>query len=149
MGSLQGILDIAAQALETNQGAIQITTNNIANSNTPGYYREEAILQSGPVVPLGNGTLQLQEGVDLTGVQGIFNQVVENGLQQATQQQGQLNAYIDSFNQVQNLFNEAQGAGLQQPLANFFNSFQSLSTDPTDTSLRAAVISAGQTLAAA
>jgi flagellar hook-associated protein 1 FlgK len=50
---------------------------------------------------------------------------------------------------VQTLFNETSGTGLQSSLTAFFNSVQQLSTDPTNTSLRAGVITAGQNLAQA
>jgi flagellar hook-associated protein 1 FlgK len=51
--------------------------------------------------------------------------------------------------QVEALFNETSGTGLQSALSSFFNSFQSLSlaADPTNSSLREAVITAGQNLA--
>jgi flagellar hook-associated protein 1 len=147
MGNLLGTLSIASQALEADQGALQVTSNNIANANTPGYSREVAVFESEPAVTDGN--IQIGEGVTLSQVQGIRDQVVELGVQQGLQQQGQLNSYLQSLDQVQSLFNEAQGVGLQTPLSNFFNSLQNLSADPTDTSLRQAVISAGQTLASA
>ena len=70
-------------------------------------------------------------------------------IDQETSQQSSLNSYVDSMNQVQALFNETQGTGLQTDLSNFFNSFQSLATDPTDSSLRQSVITAGQDLASA
>lgn len=147
MGSLTGTLSLAAQALDADQGALQVTSNNIANANTPGYSREVAVFESAPTVT--EGDITFGEGVTLSQVQGIRDNVVELGVQQGLAQQGQVNSYLSSMNQVQSLFNEAQGAGLQTPLSNFFEAFQNLSTDPTDASLRQAVISAGQTLAGA
>jgi len=147
MGSLLGTLSIATQALNVDQGALEVTSNNIANANTPGYSREQVILETAPTVTEGN--IAYGQGVTLSQVQGIRDQVVELGVQQGLQQQGQINSYLDSMNQLQSLFNEAQGAGLQNSLSNFFNSLQSLSTDPTNLSLRQAVISAAQTLASA
>jgi flagellar hook-associated protein 1 len=147
MGSLTGTLSLAAQALDADQGAIQVTSNNIANANTPGYSREVAVFESAPTVT--EGDITYGEGVTLAQVQGIRDNVVELGVQQGLAQQGQVNQYLSSMNQVQSLFNETQGVGLQTPLSNFFEAFQNLSTDPTDTSLRQAVISAGQTLASA
>ncbi len=147
MGSLTGTLSIAAQALDVEQGAIQVTSNNIANASTSGYSREVAVFESSPSVTVGDITYG--QGVTLAQVQGIRDNVVELGLQQGLAQQGQVNQYLSSMNQVQSLFNETQGVGLQTPLSNFFESFQNLSTDPTDTSLQQAVISAGQTLASA
>jgi len=147
MGSLTGTLSLAAQALEADQGALQVTSNNIANANTPGYSRQVAVFESAPTVT--EGDLTFGQGVTLAQVQGIRDNVVELGVQQGLAQQGQVNSYLSSMNQVQSLFNETQGAGLQTPLSNFFEAFQNLSTDPTNTSLRQAVISAGQTLASA
>jgi flagellar hook-associated protein 1 len=53
------------------------------------------------------------------------------------------------MNQVQALFNEAAGTGLQSPLTAFFNSLTQLSANPSDGSLRVGVITAGQNLASA
>jgi len=147
MGNLLGTLSIASQALEADQGALQVTSNNIANANTPGYSREVSVFEPEPVVTEGN--VEFGQGVTLSQVQGIRDQVLELGLQQGLQQQGQTNSYLQSLTQVQSLFNEAQGVGLQGPLSNFFSSLQNLSTNPTNSSLRQAVISAGQTLASA
>jgi flagellar hook-associated protein 1 len=40
MGSLSSSMWIAAEALGADQGALDATSNNIANQNTPGYSRE-------------------------------------------------------------------------------------------------------------
>ncbi len=44
MSSLSTSLWIAEQALQATQGALDVTTNNIANASTPGYSRERRIL---------------------------------------------------------------------------------------------------------
>ena len=147
MGGLSGTFALATEALVADEGALQITSNNIANASTPGYSRQVADLQANPTLVGAN--VDFGQGVSLTGVTGIRNQVVELGLQQSLQGQSQVNTYLQPMNQLQALFNEAQGVGLQTPLSNFFNSLQNLSTNPTDLSLRQAVISAGQTLATA
>ncbi len=147
MGNLSGILSLASQALEADQGALQVTSNNIANATTPGYSREVPVFEENPSV--NEAGIEYGQGVSLTQVNGIRDQVVELSLQQALQQQGQTNSNLQSLTQVESLFNEAQGAGLQSPLSQFFNSLQNLSTDPTDSSLRQSVLSAAQTLATA
>jgi flagellar hook-associated protein 1 FlgK len=147
MGNLNGILSLASQALLADQGALQVTSNNIANANTPGYSREVPVFEEAP--PTDEAGVEYGEGMTLAQVNGIRDEVVELGLQQSLQQQGQINSNLQSLTQVQSLFNEAQGAGLQAPLSQFFNSLQNLSTDPTDLSLRQSVLSAAQTLASA
>ena len=54
--SLNSILDTATSGLLTNQTALKITSNNIANVNTPGYHRR--LVELGPRLT----------GANLTGV---------------------------------------------------------------------------------
>ena len=88
-------------------------------------------------------------GVTMSSVESVRDNILNLRIDQETSQQSSLNSYVDSMNQVQALFNETQGTGLQTDLSNFFNSFQSLATDPTSSSLRQAAITAGQDLAGA
>ena len=48
MGSLSASLNIAVQSLLSEQGAIETTSNNIANVNTPGYSRQRPIWKKRP-----------------------------------------------------------------------------------------------------
>jgi flagellar hook-associated protein 1 len=147
MSSLFGALSIAMSSLYAQEGAIDTTANNIANVNTPGYTRELPILNEAP--PLDTGQLSIGSGVDFDGVQSVRDNVLELRIDQETQQQNQLQSYLNSMNQVQSLFNEAEGSGLGTALNQFFNSFQQLAGNPTDIPTRQAVISAGQDLASA
>ncbi len=45
MPGLNTSLSIAVQALQAEQGALSVTTNNISNVNTPGYSRQVADLE--------------------------------------------------------------------------------------------------------
>ena len=145
MSSLFGTMSVALQSLLTQQGALEVTANNIANANTPGYSREVPILEESP--PILSGNTMVGTGVTLKSVQSVRDNILDLRIDQETSQQSSLNSYVDSMNQVQALFNETQGTGLQTDLSSFFNSFQSLATDPTSSSLRQSVIIAGQNLA--
>jgi flagellar hook-associated protein 1 FlgK len=147
MSSLFGTMSVALQSLLVQQGALEVTANNIANANTPGYSREIPILEESP--PILSGNTMVGTGVTLQSVQSVRDNILDLRIDQETSQQSSLNSYVDSMNQVQALFNETQGTGLQTGLSNFFNSFQSLATDPTNSSLRQSVIVAGQDLAGA
>ena len=144
--SLSSSLSIALQALLTDQGAMSVTSNNIANVNTPGYTREVANIDETPPVTLGN--LQYGTGVELASINSVRDNILQLRLDQETQTQGKLNTFTSGMNQIQTLFNEPAGEGLQSLISNFFNSFQQVATDPTNIGNRDAVISAGQSLAA-
>jgi len=140
-------MSVALQSLLAQQGAMGVVANNIANANTPSYSREVPVLEESPPTLTGNS--MVGTGVTLKSVESVRDNILNLRIQQETSQQSSLSSYVDSMNQVQALFNETQGTGLQTYLSNFFNSFQSLATNPTSSSLRQAAITAGQDLAGA
>ena len=54
MGTLTALLDLSQNALEASQSAIDITSNNVANANTPGYTDEIATWQENDSVTLSS-----------------------------------------------------------------------------------------------
>src|ERR1019366_1054672 len=147
MSSLFGTMGVALQSMMVQQGALETTANNIANANTPGYSREVPVLEES--TPILSGNTLVGTGVTLKSVQSVRDNILDLRVDQETSQQSSLNSYVDSMNQVQALFNETQGTGLQTDLSDFFNSFQSLATNPTSSALRQGTITAGQDLAGA
>jgi len=144
--SLGSSLLISVQAMLTDQAALSVTSNNIANVNTPGYTREVANLEE--VSPAQFGNLEFGGGVQLADIESVRDNILQMRLNQETQSQGKLSTFTNGMNQIQTVFNEASGAGLQSLLSNFFNSFQSVASDPTNTGDRQAVVGAAKSLAA-
>src|SRR5690348_1049688 len=62
--SLDGILSSALSALHTNQAALRVVSNNIANMNTPGYTRR--VINEQPLVMGGQVA-----GVDIADIQRV------------------------------------------------------------------------------
>lgn len=144
MSSLNASLATALSGLIAEQGALQATTNNVANVNTPGYSRESPVLAaSEPVVvdPLTFGT-----GVTLQSVESIRDPILESQIQQQTQSQGQFTALTSALQQAQvNFTSSTSDIGTQ--ISNFFDSLNQLSTNPSDLSLRQGVLTAADNLA--
>jgi flagellar hook-associated protein 1 FlgK len=144
MGSLMASMWIAAQALDVDQGALDATSNNIANSNTPGYSREVVDLSEQTPVVFGNITYGT--GVTLQQIQSIRDQVLTLQIAQQTSQQSNSQTQLNALQQVQAMFSvPTQGIGAN--LSAFFSSISQLSTNPSDGSQRQAVITAAQNLA--
>ncbi len=122
------------------------TTNNVANSNTPGYSRVEPVLVSGDPVVLGS--LTFGSGVVLQQLQSIRDPILQMRIQEETQQQSQLNTYVGATQQVQTLFNST-GSDIGSEISNFFSSVSQLATDPTNLSVRQGVLTAAGNLATA
>jgi flagellar hook-associated protein 1 FlgK len=147
VGSLSASLNIAVQAMLTDQAALSTTSNNIANANTPGYSRQTVDLAE--VSPVQYGGLLIGDGVQVQQIVSQRSSLLQTQLDQENQQQSKYNSYLSSMQQVQTLFNETSGTGLQSSITSFFNSIQQLSTNPSNTSLRAGVLTAGQNVAQA
>ena len=147
MGTLGASLNIAVGAMLAEQDALSTTSNNIANANTPGYSRQTVDLAE--VSPVPYGGLLVGDGVQVQQIVSQSSSLLQTQLDQQTQQQSKYNSYLGSMQQVQTLFNETSGTGLQSSMTAFFNSLQQLSTSPSNTSLRQGVLSAAQNMAQA
>ncbi len=145
MGTLLSSLNIALQSMQAEQEALSTTTNNIANVNTPGYTRQTVSLEE--TAPVQYGGMLFGSGVAVGQITSQRDNLLQTRLDQETQQQAKYNSYLGTMQQVQTLFNETTGNGLQGSITAFFNSLQQLSTSPSDPSLRQGVLSAAQNLA--
>jgi flagellar hook-associated protein 1 FlgK len=143
MGTLTGSLSIANQAIEAQQTGLQVTANNLANVNTPGYSRQVVNLAEQASFSPQSG---VGGGITVQQIQSIRDAVLEIRIGQEMQTQGSLTSLQDQLNPVQMLFNTSSGAGLGTAIDNFFSSLQQLSTNPTDGAQRQAVITAAQTM---
>jgi flagellar hook-associated protein 1 len=144
MPGLTSTLLMATQSLLADQGALQTTSNNIANANTPGYTRETAILAEG--TPNFEGNLTFGSGVTLDKIQSVRDQLLELRISEENQQQGSAQAQVTALQQVQGIFSDStQGIGAD--LTAFTNSLSQLSTNPASIPQRQAVLTAAQNLA--
>ncbi len=146
MSSLLGIMSIAMGGLEAQQAGLDTTSNNIANLNTPGYTREQPVLQESD--PIINNGIAYGQGVTLQGIESLRDSILDLQINNETQQQGQSQAYVNAMNQVQMLFPD-DTSGIGQGISNFFQSLNSLSTDPSNLALRQSVLSAAGGMASA
>ena len=146
MSSLNTSLATALSGLTAAQGALEATTNNVANHNTPGYSREEPILVSSD--PIVEPPLTFGSGVTLQQIESIRDPILESQIQQETQTQGQLNALVSALSQTQTNFTST-GGDIGSAISNFFDSINQLSTSPADLSLRQGVLTAAGNVATA
>jgi flagellar hook-associated protein 1 FlgK len=146
MGGLNTSLLIGMQALEVSEGALNATSNNISNSNTPGYTREiPEISESPETVSDGQVT---GGGVSLNGLQSVRDELLNLQIQQQTSAQSSADAESSALEQVQTYFSST-GNDVASALATFSSSLAQLSASPSSTAAQAAVMSDGQNLAQA
>lgn len=147
MSSLLGALSISLSALAADQAEVDVTSNNLANANTTGYARRRVILQEQPA--LASGILgDIGGGVAATSVESVRDPLLDSRVQQETQQQSASQEIVNAMQPVQTLFTTGNG-GVSDAMTAFFSGLQSLSTSPTDSTLRATVLTDANNLASA
>ena len=146
MSGLNTSLFIGWQALEAAQGALNATSNNIANANTPGYTREVAQFVEGQESLVGGQVIG--GGVSLTGLQSVRDELLNLQIQQQTSMQSSADTQSSSLQQIQSYFTTS-GGDIASALSSFSSSLAQLSAAPSNGSSQQQVLSSGQNLARA
>ena len=127
MGGLNTSLSIGVQALEVSQGALNATSNNIANSNTPGYTREIPEISESPETVSGNTVAG--GGVSLDAVQSVRDELLNLQIQQQTSAQSDADTQSSALQQVQTYFSST-GNDIASAMSTFSSSLAQLSAIP-------------------
>ncbi len=148
-GSLFSSLQTALSALEAQQTVLGVTAHNVANANTPGYARQQVVLESVPApVGIGLGTTPaVGGGVRVATVQRLTSSFLTQELWSSQAQIGAAQQQTQTLGQVQALLNEPSSTGLSTMLDAFWNSWQNLANDPQSMAARQQVLSAGDAVA--
>ena len=137
------LLDISISALQAFQQAINVTSNNVANANTPGYNRQSVDLATRVPQYFGGGWVG--SGVNVVGVTRAFDQASVNQLNTSQSALGQLNAFKSYADGLDNLFGTS-GAGITSAVQGFFGAASDVANAPTSAAARTALLGKAQSL---
>jgi flagellar hook-associated protein 1 FlgK len=142
--SLNGLFDIAKSAIYTNQQALNTIANNIANANTPGYSRQEVILEvANPVQIRGDF---VGRGVTSGGVRRHYDKFLQLQIIGQEHSYGRSTALESGLSQIEQIFNEAQGLGIGDILDEYFNAWQDVATNPESQTDRTSLLQKAKSL---
>jgi flagellar hook-associated protein 1 FlgK len=132
--SISGLFNSGLSALTASQTALSVTSNNIANVNTQGYTRQDVVLDISNPVPTSAGFIGT--GVTVSGITRSYDQFIQTQLLGQQQNQGRSTAMDQTWGQIEQVMNEAQGTGLSTSLTDYFNAWQDVASNPTSQSAR-------------
>lgn len=141
--SLFGALTSASRALEAQQYGLDVTGQNIANLNTPGYSRREPLLAA--VAPPDR--LSAGGGVEVQGLTAVRDRLIERRLLQERPGQQYQSALAETLSLVESAMGTG-GSAIDAQLTAYFDSFARLAEDPVSATARQDVVLQGQSLAA-
>ncbi|MCU0560750.1 MAG: flagellar hook-associated protein FlgK [Desulfobacterales bacterium] len=145
MSQLLGLLSIGTGALLSQQRAINVTGNNIANVNTPGYSRQRVGFATNIPVPSPAGVVGF--GVRTTTVERMYDRFIGIQLNQESASLGHWDAQKGALERVEVVFDETAGYGLNQALSQFWSGWQDLALNPPGGVERRVLAGIGQNLA--
>jgi len=144
VSTLGSILGVARGAVLAQQSALQVTSNNVANAETPGYTRQRATLTAAHSVLMPNGSFGT--GVLVTDVQRVRDTLLDASYRRQSASAAGATVRHDALTQVESVFNEPADGAIGSALDKFWDSWSDLANAPTDSSARAIVVQRGQQL---
>lgn len=146
-------LGIAASSLDAATTAIAVTSENIANANTPGYVNETAQMAAIP----GGGMLGVGDGVQVTDISLANNALLATNNWQAQGALANLGSLQQMATAIEDVFPLGTGTigsstgatdnSLAGQLANFWSSWDGIATSPSSLAPRTQVVDMAQGLA--
>lgn len=142
--SLSGLFDIGKSAIFASQTALNVVSNNIANVNTPGYSRHEAILEvANPVQIMGN---YIGRGVGSVDIRRHYDNFIHLQIIGQNQSYGRSYALERGLSHIEQIFNEARDLGLGNSLTDYINAWQKVANNAGSLPERTELLQRGETL---
>ncbi|MGM0434258.1 MAG: flagellar hook-associated protein FlgK [Pseudomonadota bacterium] len=137
------LLNTGLTGILSNQKALETTSNNITNANTPGYSRQRADFQSNPSQATGSG--YIGQGVNIEDIQRLNDEFINTQLRSDTTLHSEQNALVENLNGMDDLLGNEK-TGLNQALNEFFGTLQDAAESPASSSLREQALSQADNL---
>ena len=143
--SIGSILNMAREGMRAQQQAVNTASQNIANAETVGYSRQRIELRASlpTVYPFGS----IGTGVEIAGITRARDTLLDVAFRTDSAAASGAQTRSQALEQVQSVFGEPSDTGLSASLDAFWSAWSDLAGDPTNTSAKAVVVQAGNTLA--
>jgi len=138
------ILNTSLTGMLAFQRALQVTSHNIANANTPGYSRQVAEFSAR--VGSGEGNTYLGGGTQISTIRRMYDDLQGDQLRTSTTGFARFDTLNTLSSRIDVLLSDAD-TGLNSGLQSYFNSLQDVANDPSSISARQALIGEADGLA--
>jgi flagellar hook-associated protein 1 FlgK len=138
MPGIGSALDIARWSMYSSQLAIEISSHNIANANTEGYSRQNLRVETNNPITMGPG--QIGTGVKAAEVLRKYDAFISEQVAQRKSDYWYWNAQKSAMEEIETIFNESDGYGLNALMGEFWNSWGDLANNPDGVPERQALL---------
>jgi len=143
---IPNILQTGHSGLMAAKGGIATAGHNIANANTEGFSRQRVTTEA--TEPRGSlyGNRVFGTGTKLSRVDRFNDEYLEKQIRNSNRDLSYHEEKEVSLKQVEDIFNEMNGDGLNRLLSKFFNEFRKLSNEPESPAIRQSVKESSQAM---
>jgi flagellar hook-associated protein 1 len=140
MAGFSGI-QVALQALLSQQTALEITQNNVANANTKGYHRQEAVLKAGfpnrsMAFTSSAGAQNIGTGVYVSSIRRFSLDFYDTRYRGQTSENSKFNMMTSMLTEVEINLSDTSSDGIAQRMDEFLAGWQTTATDPDIVAVR-------------
>lgn len=137
-------LNIGYSGLAAQQRALDVTSHNIANANTPGYTRQDAIME--PMAPIKTLQGYVGTGVEITELRRIRDQFLDIQMRTENKTLGEWEVKADILGKLEVIINEPSESSLRSVMDEYWRNWQLVSKNPESVAVRASVMQSGISL---
>jgi flagellar hook-associated protein 1 FlgK len=141
MAGLLDLMNVGRESLQAQSYGLNVTGQNVANVNTPGYVKRDVDLETRIAGTVTYG------GVYASGLHRNVDQFLDAKRYEASGFDTSAKTRDDALARIEALFNDVGGSGLSSSLSALYSSFAALGSTPSDTTARSSVLEAARTVA--
>ncbi|MFQ3574230.1 MAG: flagellar hook-associated protein FlgK, partial [Thermodesulfovibrionales bacterium] len=140
------LFDIGKTALLVTKRAMDTVAHNVANANTPGYSRQEAVFET---VPAGYivSAVSSGRGVALSEIRRLYDAFTTSQIRAEKSNAAYWDVYENNMLKIEDVFNETQDASVGQGINDFFDQWQQVVKSPEAYADRAMLINKAEYMA--
>ena len=140
---MANLLNIGLTGLQAHQTALATTGNNVSNTNTPGYSRQDVVFDSANSQLTGAG--YVGSGVTVTTIRRLNEEFINSQLRSDTTVFSEREALLNLSSQIDNLL-ASETTGLSNAMSQFFEAVQGGADDPSSVPERQLLLSQSESL---
>lgn len=139
MGYAFGGLNIALRGLTAQQQALNVTGHNVANANTEGYTRQDAVMKA--TIDVGWGfSGAVGSGVQVEIIRRIRDNLLDKQIRNQMSGLGTWETTKSHYEEIELLFDETSDEGFSTQFSEFWGAWEDLSTNTNSYAARAALV---------
>lgn len=138
------LLSLGLSGLHAAKTNLSVVGHNIANVNTPGYSRQEALQETR--TPQFTGSGYMGNGANIADVRRVYSEFLTAQLRTSTAHSSDIQAYKSQIDQLDSLL-ASTTTGITPAMQSFFSAMQTAAEDPANMPARQLVLAESEGLA--